>query len=404
MSKIEQEFPHRGQGGQKAGIPQALIIIFINMLPMMAIITLVPIVPAIIGNFKDMPNIQVLAPMVLAAPGLMVALLSPYAGYLSDKIGRRKLILIFILLYGVGGVLPFFIQSFPLLLGSRLLLGVGEAFVLTVGSALWGDYFDEDSRKKWIVVQSITGTFLAALLLSLSGNLAANGWNYPFLVYSIAFVIFISALIFIYEPQTTQKSQNLENKTKTNLSTSLVATLMGTTFVAAIVYFIYTLHFSLVLDTIGIEDQAKIGNYSAIVSMGAPVGALFYRLFAKKDINFQLTIMAFFFGMGFIGTALAPNEIVVLVMAFIAQMAVGMAFPILMPWSLSKLPSEHRGRGMGFWTTSFFLGQFVSPLVLSVVRGVGGGLLNGYLIIGIICLLIAGIYFFKTKNNSPIGA
>lgn len=403
MSKIEQEFPHRGQGGQKAGIPQALIIIFINMLPMMAIITLVPIVPAIIGNFKDIPNIQVFAPMVLAAPGLMVALLSPYAGYLSDKIGRRKLILIFILLYGIGGVLPFFIQSFPLLLGSRLLLGVGEAFVLTVGSALWGDYFDEDSRKKWIVVQSFTGTFLAALLLSLSGNLAANGWNYPFLVYSIAFVIFISALIFIYEPQSTQKAQSLENKPKTKLSTSLVATLMGTTFVAAIVYFIYTLHFSLVLDTIGIKDQAKIGNYSAIVSMGAPVGALFYRLFAKKDINFQLTIMAFFFGMGFIGTALAPNEIVVLVMAFIAQMAVGMAFPILMPWSLSKLPAEHRGRGMGFWTTSFFLGQFVSPLVLSAVRGVGGGLLNGYLIIGIICLLIAGIYFFKSNKKSPIG-
>ena len=387
---------------KKAGIPQALIIIFINMLPMMAIITLVPIVPAIIVNFKDVPNIQVLAPMVLAAPGLMVALLSPYAGYLSDKIGRRKLILIFILLYGIGGILPFFIQSLHLLIGSRLLLGVGEAFVLTVGSALWGDYFDEDSRKKWIVVQSITGTFLAALLLSLSGNLAANGWNYPFLVYSIAFVIFISALIFIYEPQSTQKAQSLENQPKTKLSTSLVATLMGTTFVAAIVYFIYTLHFSLVLDTIGIKDQAKIGNYSAIVSMGAPVGALFYRLFSKKDINFQLTIMAFFFGMGFIGTALAPNEIVVLVMAFIAQMAVGMAFPILMPWSLSQLPAEHRGRGMGFWTTSFFLGQFVSPLVLSVVRGVGGGLLNGYLIIGFICLFIAGIYFFKTKNNSPI--
>lgn len=389
---------------KKAGIPQALIIIFINMLPMMAIITLVPIVPAIIGNFKDVPNIQVLAPMVLAAPGLMVALLSPYAGYLSDKFGRRKLILIFILLYGIGGILPFFIQSLPLLLGSRLLLGVGEAFVLTVGSALWGDYFDEDSRKKWIVVQSITGTFLAALLLSLSGNLAANGWNYPFLVYSTAFVIFISALVFIYEPQSVQKSQSLENKPKTKLSTSLVATLMGTTFVAAIVYFIYTLHFSLVLDTIGIKDQAKIGNYSAIVSIGAPVGALFYRLFAKRNINFQLTIMAFFFGMGFIGTALAPNEIVVLITAFIAQMAVGMAFPILMPWSLSQLPAEHRGRGMGFWTTAFFLGQFVSPLILSAVRGIGGGLLNGYLIIGVICLIIAGIYFFKTKNNTPIEA
>lgn len=388
---------------KKAGIPQALIIILINMLPMMAIITLVPIVPAIMQNFEYVPNIQTLAPMVLAAPGLCVALLSPYAGYLSDKIGRRKLILIFILLYGIGGILPFFIQSFPLLLGSRLVLGIGEAFVLTIGSALWGDYFDEKAQKKWIVVQSITGTFLAALLLSLSGNLATYGWNYPFLVYGIAFVIFVSSLIFIYEPQNTQNKQaRTLQSTKKALSTTLIATLMGTTFVAAVVYFIYTLHFSLVLDAIGIKDQVKIGNYSAIVSMGAPVGALFYRLFANKPINLQLATMGALFGIGFMGTALAPNEILVLVAAFIAQMGVGMTFPVLMPWSLSKLPAAHRGRGMGFWTTSFFLGQFVSPLVLSLFRGVGGGLLNGYLLVGILCLIIMGVNLFIVSKNPKI--
>lgn len=374
---------------RKAGVPQALIIIFINMLPMMAIITLVPIVPAIIAYFKDVPNIQTLAPMVLAAPGLCVALLSPYAGYLSDKIGRRQLLLAFTLLYGIGGVLPFFIQSFPLLLGSRLLLGIGEAFILTIGSALWGDYYDQQQRTKWIVVQSITGTFLAALLLSLSGYLATYGWNYPFLVYSISFVIFLTSLIFIYEPQSARiTAATVLTRPTGKLPLSLIATLCGVTFLAAIVYFAYTLHFSLVLDTIGIKDRAKIGNYSAIVSMGAPVGALLYRLFAQQTIRMQLAAMGLLYTVGFVGTALAPNEIGVLVAAFIAQMGVGMTFPVLMPWSLAQLPADVRGRGMGFWTTSFFLGQFVSPLVLSGIRGLSGGLLNAYLVIGLVCLTI----------------
>lgn len=384
---------------KKAGIPQALIIIFINMLPMMAIITLVPIVPAIISNFKDIPNIQVLAPMSLAAPGLCVALLSPYAGYLADKIGRRKLLLIFTLLYGIGGIIPFFIQSFPLLLASRFVLGIGEAFILTIGSALWGDYYDEASRKKWIVAQSITGTFLAALLLSLSGYLANYGWNYPFLVYGIAFVIFITSYIFIFEPTVVVKNETKTDAPKATLSFKLIGVLCGTTFLAAIVYFAYTLHFSLVLDTIGIKDNAKIGNFTAIASMGAPVGALLYRFVSKKNMYIQLALMGLFYTLGYIGTGFAHNETWVVVAGFAAQMGVGLTFPVLMPWSLSKLPAEFRGRGMGFWTTSFFLGQFVSPLVLSGIKSISGGLLQAYVVLGVICLLTVLINLFYSSKK-----
>ncbi len=394
MLKIEQEFSEK-----KAGIPQALIIIMINMLPMMAIITLVPIVPAIISNFKDIPNIQVLAPMSLAAPGLCVALLSPYAGYLTDKIGRRKLLLIFTLLYGIGGVLPFFIQSFPLLLASRFILGIGEAFILTIGSALWGDYYDEASRKKWIVAQSITGTFLAALLLSLSGYLANYGWNYPFLVYSIAFIIFITSCIFIFEPQVVAKNELKNQATKAKLSLGLIGVLCGTTFVAAIIYFAYTLHFSLVLDTVGIKDNAKIGNFTAIASMGAPVGALLYRFVSQKSVAIQLALMGLFYSIGYIGTGYAQGEMWIVGAGFAAQMGVGLTFPVLMPWSLSKLPAEFRGRGMGFWTTSFFLGQFVSPLVLSGIRNMAGGLLQAYIILGIFCLLTVLVNLFYSSKK-----
>ena len=97
---------------QKAGLPQGLVIIATSLLPMMAIVALMPVIPAIIDNFKSMPNIFTLAPMVVAAPGLCVALFAPFAGYLTDKLGRRKLLLIFTIFYGFGGILPFF---FPLL-------------------------------------------------------------------------------------------------------------------------------------------------------------------------------------------------------------------------------------------------------------------------------------------------
>lgn len=135
---------------RRAGWPQGLVIIMVGILPMMAIVTLMPIVPALVKNFQHVPGIQTLAPLVLSAPGLCVALFSPFAGILADRIGRRKLLLIFTTLYGIGGVVPFFVTSFEALMGSRLLLGVGEAFILTLGNTLLGDYFEKAERAKWL--------------------------------------------------------------------------------------------------------------------------------------------------------------------------------------------------------------------------------------------------------------
>ena len=90
------------QPGQvrKAGTIQGIIIILVAMLPMMAIVALMPIVPAIVDNFKDMSNIMTWAPLVLSAPGLCIALVSPYAGFLTDKFGRRNLLIFTMVLYG----------------------------------------------------------------------------------------------------------------------------------------------------------------------------------------------------------------------------------------------------------------------------------------------------------------
>jgi MFS family permease len=128
----------------------------VGILPMMAIVTLMPIVPALVRNFQNVAGIQTLAPLVLSAPGLCVALFSPFAGVLADRIGRRRLLLIFTTLYGIGGVLPYFITSFEVLLASRLLLGIGEAFILTLGNALLGDYFDKKERATWLAWQALS--------------------------------------------------------------------------------------------------------------------------------------------------------------------------------------------------------------------------------------------------------
>ncbi len=301
-------------------------------------------------------------------------------------------------LYGAGGILPFFLNSFPALMGGRLILGVGEAFVMTLGNVLLGDYFLSEQRSKWLMVQGIIGSAAGTLLLSASGYLAVKGWQYPFLVYSIAFLFAIAAWIFIFEPQRTAVVAEKKNETKIPLN--LIAKLCIITLTASTIYFVYTLQFSLVLDAIGIKDRSQIGNISAAASIAVPIGALVFKLFSKKSIALQLLIIAVLIGVGLTGIGLSHSKMSVMFFAFIQQLGCGMTVPVLIAWGLNSLPPEFRGRGMGFWSSAFFLGQFISPLVVTGVKSLSGSLLNTFVVFGILCIILGVINYLFTANKS----
>jgi MFS family permease len=377
---------------RQAGVPQALVIIAIALLPMMAIVTLMPIIPALIGHFRDVPNIQVLAPLVVAAPGLCVALFSPYAGFLTDRLGRRRLLLIFAVVYGIGGMVPFFVESFPVLMAGRLLLGIGEAFILTVGNTLLGDYFDKDQRAKWLMWQGITGSVCGSLLLSVSGHLSAYGWNVPFLVYGFALLIAIAAYFVVFEPPRSgaaPASATGRAPDASDLPRSTIARIAGFTFVLSAIYFVYTLHFSMALDGMGIKDGGQIGNISAIASIAVPFGAILYKLMSRKGTSFQFTVLYILLGVGMTGIGLGLSLQATVAFAFVQQLGAGMVIPVLIGFGLRDLPDRYRGRGMGIWASAFFLGQFVSPFFVTVMRGWTGSLLNAFVAFGLICIAVA---------------
>jgi MFS family permease len=378
---------------RRAGWPQGLVIIMVGILPMMAIVTLMPIVPALVKNFQHVPGIQTLAPLVLSAPGLCVALFSPFAGILADRIGRRKLLLVFTTLYGIGGVLPYFLTSFEALMGSRLLLGVGEAFILTLGNTLLGDYFEKEERAKWLVWQSLVGPALGAILVTSSGTLSAIQWNLPFLIYGVALVMAAFAYFTAFEPTRAAPADRARVAADAGpalpFPTVLMLRIAVTTFVLATVYFVFTLQFSLALDTMGYKDGGEIGRITGIAALGVLVGAILFKFVSGRSTVFQFTLVFLLLGVGMVGIGLDLGIQATVALAWIQQLGSGMTIPVLIGWSLRELPARFRGRGMGWWASAFFLGQFVSPIFVSLTNSVSGGLLNTFIVAGVLCIAIA---------------
>jgi len=70
-----------------------VILMLAAVMPTMAIIALVPVLPLLLREFADVPGAAVLVPMALTVPALCVALFSPLAGWLSDRLGRKRLLI-----------------------------------------------------------------------------------------------------------------------------------------------------------------------------------------------------------------------------------------------------------------------------------------------------------------------
>ncbi len=381
-----------------AGIPQGIIIVLVSILPMMAVITLMPVVPTIRNHFKDVPYIETLAPFVISAPGLCVALFSPYAGFLADKIGRRKLLIVFSILYGIGGVLPFFVESFTALIIGRLILGVGEAFILTIANILLGDYFEQSRRNTWLMIQSIIGPVFGFFVINGSGQLAAIGWQYPFLLYAVTLIIPIGAFFYIFEPQ--EKAASVANPTQKafNFSRKSLIKVFITTFIASVLYYVYTLHFSLALDKIGISDPKEVGKITAVASLMLPLGAIMFKFLGTQSNRVQFGLMFTLIGIGLIGVGLSSNLNWVMASAIIQQIGCGMAIPVLIAYGLRSVPVEYRGRGMGVWSSGFFLGLSTSPFIVGFVRNLSGDILKAFVIFGIVCLVMVVLNFIFDKE------
>jgi MFS family permease len=383
---------------RKAGAAQAWVLILTMFLPILAIIALAPALPTLMDHFRDVPNAKTLVPLLVTVPALCIAIFGGIAGWLTDRFGRRKLILGAMLLYGCAGLAPFVLQSFQTVLAGRILLGIAEAFILTIGNALLADYYTKEEQHKWLMVQGIVGPFLGTLLLASSGQLAAMGWQWPFALYALTFPILLFGFIHLWEPERRAKEETVI--TGVPFPWKIVLLLCAVTLGTAIVYFVQVIQFSLVLREIGVRDQALIGRISGIASIAVPFGALIFKRNAKRTINFQLAMVFLLMGIGLLGIGLSRDYRLSAVMALFQQTAAGMTVPCLVAWALSSLPHEHRGRGMGLWSASFFIGQFVSPLMVSGLRGLTGGLLPAVATFGGICLVATVISLLLRRNTT----
>ncbi|QGP81167.1 MFS transporter [Sphingobium sp. CAP-1] len=377
-------------------VPQGITIVTAAFLPIFAIVSMFPAVPAIIDHFAADPDARWKVPMMVSAPGLTIALIAPFAGWFVDRIGRRPLLIGATLLYGVFGTAPFFLDSLNAVFASRLLLGVAEAAILTIVNTLIGDYWEDEGRRDWLMLQGVAGPFLASGVIALSGPATAIRWNGIFLVYLIAFPIFFAMMAWLFEPK--RQGQTVAEVADTPRATTSfpwkpVGLLGLVTLCASGLYYVFIINGGLAFREVGVTDPATLSAMTALPSLSVIVGALIFRALGGRSNAVQLSAFFLMLGLGLLGIGMATSAKWMVAALVVQQTGAGMAVPSLIAWAQTKLPFEHRGRGMGVWTACFFFGQFSSPFLVHKLNDATGTMQGAFTTAGLIGLALAAILF-----------
>lgn len=173
---------------------------------------MVATLPSVLGSTLVSPILETLTgpfDVSLAAIGLLVTVhsapaivLIPFVGALTDRIGRKPVLVVALTLFGVGGVGIAATTDFQVALGLRFLQGIGAAGLGPVIVTSIGDLYTGPREATAQGFRLGVGGSTNVVFPVIAGALVALSWQYPFFLYGIALPIAVLVYVFFEDPST----------------------------------------------------------------------------------------------------------------------------------------------------------------------------------------------------------
>ncbi len=363
-----------------------------------------PALPGIEARFAGQPYAELMTRMLVTAPALLVALAAPFAGMLVDRFGRRRQLLVGVVLFAIAGSAGLWLPSLTLILASRLVLGLAVALIMTAQSALIGDYFSPAARSGFMGAQVAATNFSGLVFLLLSGALAGYSPFAPFAIYAIALLYL--PLFWVALPEPVRESAHQPDPALAGKGAPRWHATLGTIVVFAVIsmtcFYLLPTQAPYFLARLGHPEPAMTGYFLAALTLSCGLASLGFGAALKRLGNAKTASLGFaVFAAGFCVLAVATSLPMVFAGALVIGSGIGFIMPIFLTIALSVAPAQRRGMAAGTVTTSVFLGQFLSPLFSQPVidaTGFAGVFGISAATLGVLC--IASLFAFRDKHRS----
>ena len=252
-----------------------LSILLVNLfIAFLGIGLVIPVLPRLMNELHISGQV---VGYLTAAFALTQLILSPFAGKAADRFGRKIMIVLGLIIFGLSELLFGFGKTIDVLFISRILGGVSAAFIMPAVTAFIADITTDENRPKALGYMSAAISTGFIIGPGLGGFLAEIGTRVPF--YSagvLGLVAAVFSIVLLREPERpiiTESAGGHENKS------SFRKLLMPMFFIAFAVIFISSFGLAAFESFFSLYVDHKFGFSPADIAIaitgGAILGAIF---------------------------------------------------------------------------------------------------------------------------------
>ncbi|WP_124727199.1 MFS transporter [Staphylospora marina] len=200
--------------------PGILTLAVLSAIPFIMVLGNSMIIPVLPTASRELGVSSFQVSLLITLFSVPAAMVIPVAGILADRIGRKKVIVTGLILYGLGGLLAGFASvigggSYGFLLASRIIQGIGAAGTAPIAMVLVGDLFQGSSRSKSLGIIEASNAMGKVLSPVLGSLIAMITWYAMFFAFPLLCVPVALALWkWIREPAAKQEPAPLSEYRK----------------------------------------------------------------------------------------------------------------------------------------------------------------------------------------------
>ncbi|MBM7609410.1 MFS family permease [Lysinibacillus composti] len=349
------------------------------------------------------PNFDPTIVMLVATfPGLIQIVPALFYGQLSSRFKKRTLLFTGLVLFMIGGVMPFFIDSLPLIILFRGILGLGVGITMPLSIDIISDFFEGREKDTLIGLGTSTIACIGAIFFQLVGGILADayGWQYGFLTY--LFPIWILALTFLFLPEPERRDKpNATVKDLFKAPKQVYGFSLGQVIYSAFI-FGYVTNISIVIQAEGLGNATEAGLAVSIFTFGTLIaGLIFGRLRSRFPVG-VVPMAVFITGVGML-ICYSANSLSAI---FIGSLVGGFAMGLVLPGVFARVSelSEQKGVSyVGLVVVGQGLGGISGPFLYGLIMQLFNQQVGNFALlistVGLILLSIVWYFFVKAPKE-----
>lgn len=356
--------------------------------------------------------------MIITSYSIASIFLIPVAGYLSDRFGRKVVILPSLLIALIGGLVAGFASwkmddPFTWIIIGRVLQGIGAAGAAPIILPLVGDLYKDDDEKTSSCLGLIetSNTFGKVLSPILGALFAAYLWYLPF--FSISVFSLISIVLVLFFIKVPKKKEEPVALSAFIQSTKKIFKQEGkwifTVFLVGIyimlVLFAILFFLSDSLEKIHGLYGVKKGFVLAIPLLALCISSFITGRKIKGELKVMKVIMTISLILMSVSVSLIgfvdQRLVLLLAVSSFLGLSIGALLPTMDALITENIEKEERGTISSFYSSSRFIGVAAGPPLMAVLMK---SLLNVSLIgagvLGLLMFLLVLIFIKPEKSGS----